>query len=282
MGRWRTEVWRDVQLEVPDAWRLGYAPMAEGDGALLCGIGAHERTRAPYVGRPGYGSDMCQGVELDDLAMTGEGLWFGSPLPDGDVLAKNGLHQTTVAVDDTTVTVATFDEEVREQVLASFEQVRGEDRHGCPAAPEVQRSWPDEGYGDPVSLSLCVYEQERGSAPARMWTDRLDGDVAAAFVLAVERGQPARCEPAPKQDGLLLLLRVHAEDPAGSEPLLRDFLLRTGGCPAMEAAGMMLAPTYVRLTSAIVKPWSSPGVRTYVYASGLTRGLARFFRPIWG
>src|SRR5262245_10942704 len=90
---WRTETYRDVQLDVPDTWKVGYAPIVsesiDSSGRPAnCGVGVagkvgNGRTSQPYVGRPGYGSDLCQILEPDQVEVGSEAMWFDSPLPVG-------------------------------------------------------------------------------------------------------------------------------------------------------------------------------------------------------
>ena len=288
-SQWRTEVWRDVQIEVPDSWALGYAPMAEGDGALLCGIGVHESTRRPYVGRPGYGSDMCQSVELEDLVLDGEGVWFGSPLPEGEVLAKSGFRQTTVVAGDSRLTVSTRDDTVRERILDSVEVVV-EDANGCPARPRATRGHPVEGYGAPAYLSVCVYAGDGPGPPVREWSERLGRSEAEGLVSAVEQRVPGACPArclAPcfvPPSAQTVLLRVHGKNRGEDEPVAggdmpRDYLVQLGDCSSLEVAadGMRFDQT-----PDLVRPWAGEGVRTYVVGNGPSRALDRYFRPIWG
>ena len=270
-------MWRDVQLEVPAAWKVGYGPMSGGDEVLLCGVGRREESRKPYVGRPGYGSDLCLMQDPDEVTLTGEGLWFGSPLPEGEILAKSGLEQTTVAVGESHVTVATYDEAIRRRVLDSIERV-DEDAHGCPARPIPDRTHPIEGYGDALSLAVCVYERDRGSWE-RFWTTSLPAARADRLVDAVEGADPG--QPCTGEAGQLVLLRVSTDDPMGDEPLLRDFAARPSGCASLQQWGLQ-GQRWLRLDPEMVRPWAVDGVSSYVWSNGIPQPLDRFFRPMWG
>lgn len=279
-GAWRTEVWRDVQLEVPPSWQPGYAPLPRPGGAALCGIGAlgeEEPRRTPYVGRPGYGSDLCLVVDEQDLVPDPESVWFGSPLPVGETLAKDGTRSVTVAVGDSRVTVTSRQRAVVDRAIASVEEVPGRDGNGCPARPRLQRGWPVEGYGDPLSLSVCLYDE----ASRREWSDRLPARSASDLLEAVEAGTEARCRPE-GETGQLLLLRVWAKDPFGTAPLERDLTVSLGACAVLEPAVRFSGPS-LRLTADLVEPWAGPGVRTYVIdPPGGSEALGEYFRPVWG
>jgi hypothetical protein len=280
---WRTEVWRDVQIEVPADWALGYAPMPQGDGALLCGVGPLEGgggSSRPYVGRPGYGSDMCLRVGIEDLALAHAGVWFGSPLPVGEVLAKTGLHQVTVGAGDSRVTVASKDEQLLRRVLASVELV-DEHGNGCPLEPHVEGRYPDEGYGEIASFSVCVYERRHpAGAWERLWTGSLPVKNAERLVEAVDTAEPGRPCP-PEEGGQLVLLRITADDPMGDRPLDRDLVVRPGGCRALQHWGAA-DEHWARLSAELVRPWAVPGVATYVHSSGQARPVTRLFRSLWG
>lgn len=278
-GEWRTEVWGDVQLEVPVDWTLGYAPMPNATGALECGVGplegGGEETKA-YVGRPGYGSDVCLQTDLVDLGLDRAGVWFGSVLPVGEAIAKTGLHQVTVDAGSGRVTVASKDEAVLRRVLDSVKRV-DEDTHGCPATPDVERSYPDEGYGEVQALAVCVYERDGGWS--RLWTTALPSAQAEQLVEAVEgaeEGPPCK----PQDTSQLVLLRVTAEDPMGDEPLARDLVMRPDGCASIQHWGT--GGRWLRLAPELVRPWATPGVSTYVWSNGLPGPVARFFRSMWG
>lgn len=280
---WRTEVWRDVQLEVPAGWTLGYAPMPDGDAALLCGVGPLEyggEPDRPYVGRPGAGSDMCVREELEDVGLDRAGVWFDSVLPVGDVVAKTGLRQVTVGAGGTRVTVASEDGGVLERVVASVDQVR-KDANGCPEEPDRQRGYPDEGYGEPLSLSVCVYERRRGAEPwQRLWTASLPVARAGRLLRAVDAARPG--EACSSDDGgQLVLLRLGHDDPMGDEPLLRDLLVRPSGCASLQAWGPG-GGSWLALEPDLVRPWAVEGVRSYVWSDGQPRPVSRFFRPLWG
>ena len=94
-------MWHDLQLQVPDEWALGYAPFTERRRRP----GVRRRsarfrrpevpTRAtPYVGRPGAGSDACDGTGDIDVPEQ-DFVWFGSPLDRGED-EESGRTVTTV------------------------------------------------------------------------------------------------------------------------------------------------------------------------------------------
>lgn len=277
---WRTEVWHDLQLRVPGSWAPGYAPVPERGGALLCGVGPLAPSPdGPFVGRPGYGSDLCVRQDVKDTRLDREGVWFGSPVPVGEVRSDEGLVQRTVAVGGARVTVASTDARELRRVLGSIEQVRT-DANGCPAEPRVESRYPDEGYGAPRSLSVCLYDERSADGWNRTWSARLPASAAKRLLDRLEAAKAARCE-SDRSPGQLLLLRITTDDPFGNRPLFRDNLVDVdSGCPTLTPGAD--EARHFALTAQLVRPWASDGVSTYVVGTGLPRSLQRFFRPVWG
>ena len=281
---WRTEVWRDVQLEVPRGWALGYAPLTGRGDVMSCGTGPLEGSGPPgrpYVGRPGYGSDVCLVESLEDVGLDRPGVWFDSPLPTGDVLAKSGLHQVTVDTGGTRTTVASKDDAELRRLLDSVELV-GQDANGCPARPRPSNAMGSEGPGQPTYLSVCLYESNGAGELVREWTERQSRAAAEGLLAAVEDrvggACPARCLPPCPPVDQVVLLRVHGEDVYGDE-VPRDLVVSLGRCPTLQVKP---DDSTLRLTGALVEPWASAGVATYVRESSGHPGLTRHFRPLWG
>lgn len=281
VGRWRTEVWRDVQLRVPSAWYVGFSPMRRGTSVLSCGVGPSslvDGARPPYVGRPGFGSDMCVRQDAGQVRPRGTSVWFDSPLEAGTFVTRSGLRSTTVEVGNTRVTVSGRDRETSDRILGSVRRV-GPDANGCEARPGRLRSFPAGDHDDPLSLSVCLYRRDAvGASWQREWSTRLAAGRAVRLLAAWDDAVPAR--PCGRSAPQLILLRVRAESPTGGEPVLRDFAVRPQGCSAVESAAAGARSTWVRLSPPLVRPWALAGVRTYAVAFGLPPSLGRFFRPV--
>ncbi|QIK65449.1 hypothetical protein G7072_03025 [Nocardioides sp. HDW12B] len=285
---WRTEVWHDLQLEVPAGWTVGYAPVAQGGDVLECGVGPFGSdgpdgpdTTTPYVGRPGYGSDVCDGTG-DVEAPEQDFVWFGSPLERGET-EDDGRSVTTVEVDNETVTVGAAPD-VAAAILESLTEV-GEDANGCPAQPKPETRYPVEGFGDVRGVSVCVYADDEAGALSRTWTESLGARQADQLVRGVALGRRADCDPAPAgRSEQRVLLRATFDDDFGSKPLVRDYLVELGECSAVLdlSEGVIGTPRPVALSERILDAWDSNGVRAYVVGGSVPRDLASYFKPIMG
>lgn len=288
---WRTEVWHDLQLKVPGDWAVGYAPFESGSGDVLeCAVGPlgsdgpdGPDTTTPYVGRPGAGSDVCDGTGVDLPAQ--DFVWFGSPLERGET-EDGGRTVTTVEVDGETVTVAAAPD-VAAAILDSLSEV-GEDANGCPAQPKPETRYPVEGFGDARGVSVCVYQREAGDAAgslSRTWTQSLGARQTDQLVRGVALGRRADCDPAPaNRSDQRVLLRARFDDDFGSQPLVRDYLLELGECAAVLdlSEGVIGTPRPVALSERILDTFASDGVRAYVVGGSLPRDLASYFKPMMG
>lgn len=281
---WRTEVWHDVQLEVPEDWAFGYAPVADGDDVLECAVGPAGSdgadTTTPYVGRPGYGSDVCDGSG-DVEPPSQDFVWFGSPLEVGESGTED-RPVITVEAGTERVTVGAAPDVV-EAVVDSVREV-DEDAHGCPSSAKPRTGFPVEGYGKNLALSVCFYQAVGQGPLARTWTQQLGADEADALVRAVALGRPAQCATGGDRTDQRLILRVSAEDDFGTEPLVRDYLVRLGECASVEDLSKrdVLGPEPVVLTPRVLRPWAVDGVAAYVSAGALPPDLATAFKPVHG
>ncbi len=284
---WRTEVWHDVQLEVPADWAVGYAPFTSGGDVLECAVGPlgsdgpdGPDTTTPYVGRPGAGSDVCDGTGVD--VPTQDFVWFGSPLERGES-DEGGRTVTTVEIDSESVTVGAAPD-VAAAILESLTEV-GEDANGCPAQPKPETRYPVEGFGDVRGVSVCLYADDEAGALSRTWTESLGAEEADRLVRGVALGRRADCDPASaNRSDQRVLLRASFDDDFGSKPLVRDYLVELGECSAVLdlSEGVIGTPRPVALSERILDAWASDGVRAYVGGGSVPRDLASYFKPMMG
>ncbi len=286
---WRTEVWHDLQLKVPADWAVGYAPLTSDGDVLECAVGPlgsdspdGSDTTTPYVGRPGAGSDACDGTGDVDVPAQ-DFVWFGSPLSRGES-QDGGRTVSTVEIDSETVTVGAAPD-VAAAVLESLTEV-GDDANGCPAQPKPETRYPVEGYGEARSLAVCYYErgpEDAAGSTSRAYTERLGAREAAQLSRAVALGARSSCEPQGDPDQRLLL-RATFEDDFGSKPLVRDYLVELGECSAVLdlSEGVIGTPRPVALSARILDVWASDGVRAYVGGGSVPSDLASYFKPIMG
>ncbi len=287
---WRTEVYRDVELEVPVTWKVGYAPVVDStieDSPMFCGVGAanalpDSRNPEPYVGRPGYGSDMCQLFKDGDLPVEGELVWFDSLVPVGSS-DRGDLHVRTVEVGDQRVTVASFDRRLVDRIVESASVV-DEDAYGCPESFAVERDHPTEGFGEPLSMSVCVYDAWPDPELLRTWSTRLGAGAGRKLLAALDDAEAATCRVGKDGRDQVVLLRVLTDDPFGKQPLIRDLTFTSGSCPAITPAVAFGPPGRgpFRLDKDVVEPWAVEGVHAYVSGGAVPRRLGDYFKPMMG
>ncbi len=291
---WRTEVWHDLQLEVPSDWAVGYAPFVEGGDVLECGVGPlgsdgpdgpdGPDTTTAYVGRPGAGSDACDGTGDID-APEQDFVWFGSPLGRGE-REEDGRTVTTVEVDDELVSVGAAPE-VATAILASLREV-GEDDNGCPAQPREETRYPAEGFGDNLAMAVCVYQANAGAGDRtlrRTWTERLGPEEADRLVRGVALGRRADCAPSEgREREQKVLLRVEVSNDFGGRTLMRDYLVELGDCPAVLdlSESVIGTPRPVALSERIMAAWAGAGVQAYVAGGSVPGDVASYFKPVMG
>ena len=271
-------------------WALGYAPVTDGDGVLECAVGPLASdspdgpdTTTPYVGRPGYGSDVCDGTGDVDVPPQ-DFVWFGSPLERGED-EESGRTVTTVEVDGERVTVGASPE-VAAAVLESLREV-GEDANGCLARPTPETRYPAEGFGANLALSVCVYDAA-GSGEGvtqRLWTERLGAEQADRLVRGVALSRRAACDPAEgRSQEQILMLRVEVGNDFGSRSLIRDYRVQLGACPVVLdlSESVIAAPRPVGLNERILDAFAGPGLQAYVGGGSVPRELASYFKPAMG
>jgi hypothetical protein len=296
---WRLEAWHGVTVRVPADWGWGGAPMADsmpreegGDDRLVdCGasafVGADGQRLVdgdgsiPYVGRPVYMTDVCSVVGLrEEPPPTAPYVWLGSPIDVGEVDLGNGYTQETVEVAGETVTVATDDPELREQILATATPApTGE--LDCPTSfpdtPEIV-AVPREGVADPVGITVCVLQRDGDAGPVNLvYSTRVGATAARAFKLALRRNPAAAnpyCVREPAFEWVLLKIE-------GADGVRQDNLVHLGRCAGIE---LLPGDGPVNLNDETVAPWAVDGIPAYVVGpQGELRGLdSSFFRGMLG
>ena len=246
-----------MQVFVPPTWIEGYGPILGANGitdALWCADGA----QGPTVGRPVYGSDVCEGFDPDDTAgePVADSVWFGAPVPEGVVGLGGGYTRTTRVVAGVAVTVETRNPELGQQILATAEAV-DVDANGCrthldgPPAAEVATGG--------ATLPVCLYDVAADLSTTLIWSGVVSDPTAyTQAVDAARRGDElAACKRSPEGQWVTV------------GPDVVDFSCQK----ILSAAGD------AHLTRATVEPWASDGTRAYVVGpidgnwSGLFRGM---------
>ena len=171
-SQWRTEYWHGISVDVPSEWAFGGAPMGIGGDTAACWAGAMvsasgarvgdgDERSTPYVGRPIALTDVCQefpfiGPDADPPAVPS--VWLGADVETGSDDLGDGWVRETVEDSGTTVTVTSDDPRLRQRILGSLSGVRL-CASGLPGPTRV-RDALIEGYGRPVSLTVCVYRRD--------------------------------------------------------------------------------------------------------------------------
>ncbi len=263
---WRTEYWRDLQVEVPADWGYGGAPIESG-GLVSCfpgaGIGPDgaklegEPTRG-YVGRPIVLTDVC--VPYPDNRPGGPQapyVWLGAQIPTGTVDLGGGFVQETVEVNGSNLTVASDSAALRERILDS---AGGGEQ--CLSELERPPTFPiDAEFGGPAgAMTVCAYGRDEADVIGLTYSGTISRRAAETFEAAFRRGEPIpvgrSCDLGSDDSWVVLILRE------------RRYVVSTQalGCPQVaEVNTPDVLP--VRLSLAMARPWAVGGIPAIVYAS---------------
>jgi hypothetical protein len=157
---WRTEYWRDMQVDVPNDWGWGGAPFRLAGRLVICGGPASDDAHdgPGYVGRPIMLSDVCGSAS--EAPVSGPYVWLGSALEPGTRDLADGYVEETVEVNGSRLTVATDDASLRERILSS---AQGSELCASElAGPPRPSGMLIEGIGRPLSTKVCVYRRMDG------------------------------------------------------------------------------------------------------------------------
>ncbi len=276
-GVWRTEYWRDMQVDVPDSWGWGASPPASCVGAART-AGAQpvsgEFTEG-YIGRPITSRYTCPAAESGPPA--GPYVWLGSDLEPGTRDLGGGYVEETVDVNGSRLTVASADAALRERILASA--TGGET---CMSELDVRDpSFPDVVPGNVMRgadvLNVCVYHARNEAKGARqadlVYSTTLDLGGLHAYLAALEEGEEPRdqCPTLDYVEGEWVVLEIGTED---GDVFRRDVVHTF--CPGIDVDTDTLSGLEtVRLTQALVDPWAVEGIGAVVVGP-TTRDFAEF------
>ncbi len=273
-AKWRTEHWRDLQVDVPAEWAYGGAPMEGGGGgpvacyAIAMVTSSGERTSEsdrtePYVGRPITLTDVCQVYPFigpDAGTPQAPSVWLGAHVRPGSIDRGDGWTQETVEVNGTTLTVTTDDPDLRERILGSA--VGGET-----CLSEIEPAYDDTFVrtvgGDPreaETLTVCAYrlfDEDSGIAPL-VYAEQLGRDSVTDYLDSIEGAEPEdQCPSTDIVEAEWVSLEL---GDAEGDVIRRDVVHLV--CPgidvgAEDAGGFV----NVELTPARTAPWSHNGLR---------------------
>ncbi len=264
---WRTEHWRDLQVDVPAGWGYGGAPRACGVGALVDADGRRLDLNVdpfgtvPYVGRPISNTDACFTMAGPPRAPY---VWLGAAVEPGTVDLGDGYTQETVEVNGSTLTVATDDPALRRRILGS---ASGGER--CLSEVEVQGSLEHDGPVDdssePTGLLVCAYRTVgSGSGIASLtYAALLDGSALRDYqqsLVGAERS-PDQCPTIDYSENEWVVLEQVADDGTVTDRDVVHF-----ACP-----GIALEPdslggiSNIELTPERARPWAVGGIPAVIY-----------------
>lgn len=244
--RLRTEYWAGLEVQVPLAWVLGSTP----------GVCGEVPVGEPYVGRPILTTDVC-GTDDRDAVPTAPYVWLGADVPLGTVDLGDGWTRETITVEGSTLSVATQDETLREQILGS---AHGQDvcrpELGSPPAARYRTSF--EGTGDLVHATLCAYRRPSDDAPlslvyATYLPERVALDTFAA--VADAPGRDVRC----KDTSEVVVVTGTFADPYSAQKDLwldRDVVYDMSCGTVSDRRPLGRNPTTHLLTEDTVVPWA--------------------------
>lgn len=258
--QWRTEFWRDVQVDVPADWGFGGAPIGDGSGTNACwptamvsatGEDLREGEGRPYVGRPIALTDLCAPYPFEGpLAGPPDApyVWLGAAIEPGSVELGDDWVQETREVNGSTVTVASDDPALRERMLGS---ATGGERCFSELEPGVRYD-PDWAGDDPT---VCAYATADGLQRLTYATVLDDADADAfldAFAAAPTFDADGfRCDVGGVESESVLLAI------GGDEYRV---LLDGMGCPRIVGPDRA-----VELTPDLVRPWAGNGIPAVVH-----------------
>ena len=262
---WRHESYAGVQVQVPDTWGWGAAPVESGYFAGPRHLGACGSSQAlvlspaqdasyssllsGFVGRPAITDLRCVSWGADGSLPSADAFWFDSPLAVG-VKPVGPTVAETRQVGDQHVTAFSRDSDLRRQILGTAEQV-DVDANGCPTRAVNRPTAGPRGLL-PDSLSVCIYSQDTGVATL-MWSGALPEHEALAYADAVDDATAEAGGHCSAPSGRWASLGLHGDGGTRWDVVNLECvrIQRSGGASAA-------------LTDATVLPWAYGGVRAYL------------------
>ncbi len=272
--QWRTEYWRDIQVDVPDDWAWGVTPRISGHNLSFCG-GVE---RGPYVGRPIMQSDLCI-TQASTPVPEDPYVWLDAKLPTGSVELGDGWVRQTIEVGSSTLSVGTNDARLRNRIIASArESVLCPSSFAQPPAP--RRESTIEGRGRFREARFCAYKAGGGGFKltyARPLTEVALEDTAGAVDEAPDSA--LRC----KATSEFVVVSGIYEDPYSPDPelFLHHDLLFDMDCGHIAVGETFTGPRRLtEVTEDAVEPWATGGVR-FIVCWGGTGWAHRYFLQGW-
>lgn len=288
---WRTEYWADVAVDVPADWGYGGAPMRSRPTPVACypaaSVGpdgtpttAREEQSLGWVGRPIGLTDVCAGYPWIEHSPQEEPaapyVWLGAAVEPGIVEYDNGYMEETVLVNGSTVTVASDDAQLREEILAT---ARGGET--CMAnllrVPEGRWATTVEGRGELLEAQVCAYTLGSFGEFVLSYAAALSPADAATALSAAESAPAATfaCEYEPFE---FVVLRAVYDDPFGQADLDRTVVYEMG-CGGTVDLG---SRTLYQMTPDVLEPWAGGGIRAIVHGPSSAPWVYDYFIGMQG
>lgn len=271
VGNTRTEYYRGVQVDVPADWGWGSSP-------VLCGV---TPIGEPYVGRPIPATDAC-GPAVFDAVPTAPYVWLGADVATGSVDLGEGWIQETVAVDGTTVTVATQEARQRNAILGSAAT-----QDLCPAVlvgtPGPTYENTVEGLGAFVDAEVCAYRRGGPANLELVYAAKLTGGEAETTFVAVADAAPIEGDLDCGNDEVVTVAARYRDDFGPPEVLLnRSAVFVFGGCGVIDRGAFDQEVTTHRVTEASVRPWASDGALRHILTGPFDQWAYEYFIGVQG
>lgn len=273
---WRTEYWQGVALAVPKEWGYGGAPSGSVPNAVACWpaamvlpdgsrpAGREEDPELGWVGRPISLTDVCAGYPWIENSPqeepTAPYAWLGAAVEPGIVEYANGYVEETIEVDGVTVTVATDDADLREEILGSARP-----GHMCestlPDLPGARAGVAADRHGGLILAEVCAYRRDEpdGDYHLSYAADVAAVDAEAAFA-AAERAPAAPPIDCAGDRFEFVVLHATYHDAFPNDVLDRTavFDMFCGGSVNLGRGG------FRALTADAVEPWANNGIPAVV------------------
>lgn len=281
-GVWRTEYWRDLQVDVPDSWGWGASPPASCVGAARSAGGqpVEGDFAGGYVGRPITSRRVCTLVESGPPL--GPYVWLGADRQAGVVDLGGGYVEETVDVNGSRLTVATDDAALRERILASATGGETCMSELDTLSPSFPKTVPGDVQQEADVLNVCVYQNPdstRGQQAELVYATTLDLGGLHAYLRALEQGEEPRdqCPTLDYAEGEWVVLEIGNED---GEVFRRDVVHLF--CPGIDVDTDSLSGfKTVRLTEEMVQPWAGEGIGAVVHGPTAGELTDHFIGPLW-
>ena len=289
-GGWRTEYWADMRVDVPAGWGYGAAPMASGGDVLSCypeqmlDADGHrlrsDQVQIGYVGRPIAMTDVCvpypdNRPEIPPVPY----VWLGADVEVGTVDLGGGFVQETVEVNGSTLTVASTDAALREQIIDSAgggEMCLSE----IESAGSIEHDGPLATGVEPASMTVCAYRigNDETQIAHLVYASTVGRAATEEFLGVAAQAGPSKdqCPTIDYAETEWVVLEVEAADGTVIDRHVVHLF-----CPGIDLSAKYLSGNdTIPLTPELARPWAVGGIAAVIY--GPTGGKGAMFDSFIG